>query len=338
MVTAADDGTSRVWDVATGKTVGDPIKDRGQARWASFDSEGRRIVVAYFDASSPTGSTAKIWDPREKRIVATLTGHTAGVNMAAFSRDGGKIVTASSDNTARVWNAADGALIKKLSGHTQGVFSAAFDRDGARVVTASFDGTARIWDAATGQEMGQPRVHWSPVADAQFDGEGKYIVTASRDGKARVWNAEPCGTECTACEPLRTLVGHRKEVTSAEFSRDGKHVLTAANDKTARIWDWEKGTTVVGLEGPAGVFGWISRAHFSPASDRILAMFGGTSAYIWDLEKFDKAKPVALRGHGAGLKFADFSVTGDRVVTASLDKTARVWNPSTGEQILQDRA
>lgn len=335
VVTAADDGTVRIWEVATGKEVGEPIEARGQARWASFDHEGHRIVVAYFNASSPTGSTAKVWDRREKRFVATLSGHQAPLNFAAFSSDGATILTTSFDETARLWNATDGTLFKELKGHTKGVLSADFDPTGARIVTASFDYTARIWDAATGKQIGTPLVHTAPVISARFDGDGKYIVTASMDRNVRVWDPAACEKEGQACKPLRTLRGHRKRVTSAMFSSDGARILTASSDKTVRVWDWRHEATLVALQGPSGSFGWISRAVFSPspAEDRLLAMFGGTSAYIWDLKSHEPAASVVLRGHTEDVKFADFDVTGNLVVTASMDKTARVWDLSNAQQI-----
>src|SRR5262249_42235336 len=65
----------------------------------------------------------------------------------AFSPDGSRIVTASSDNTARIWDAASAREIAVLRGHDSYVNSAAFSPDGSRIVTASSDKTARIWDA-----------------------------------------------------------------------------------------------------------------------------------------------------------------------------------------------
>jgi WD40 repeat protein len=77
----------------------------------------------------------------------SLSGHESAVTSAAFSPDGARIVTASSDNTARIWDAATAKEIAVLRGHEGFVNSAAFSPDGARIVTASSDNTARIWDA-----------------------------------------------------------------------------------------------------------------------------------------------------------------------------------------------
>jgi WD40 repeat protein len=79
-------------------------------------------------------------------IGAPLVGHEGFVFSAAFSRDGKRIVTASSDKTARLWDAESGKQIgTPLVGHEGAVFSAAFNPDGKRVVTASSDKTARLW-------------------------------------------------------------------------------------------------------------------------------------------------------------------------------------------------
>jgi WD40 domain-containing protein len=110
------------------------------------------------------------------------------VNSAAFSPDGSRIVTASSDNTARIWDAATAKEIAVLRGHEDIVSSAAFSPDGSRIVTASWDNTARIWDAATAKEIAVVRGHEGPVQSAAFSPDGSRLVTAG-DKTARVWDA-----------------------------------------------------------------------------------------------------------------------------------------------------
>ena len=71
-----------------------------------------------------------------------LAGHTDEVQHAAFSPDGGRIVT-DSGYTVRLWD-SEGNEVAVLEGHTDFVHGARYSRDGSRIVTASDDGTARL--------------------------------------------------------------------------------------------------------------------------------------------------------------------------------------------------
>ena len=170
--------------------------------------------------------------PRPARRSSSSEAMTGPVSSAAFSPDGSRIVTASSDKTARIWDAATGKEIVVLRGHDDDglVFSAAFSPDGSRIVTASDDKTARIWDAATGKEIVVLRGHDDGVTSAAFSPDGSRIVTASDDKTARIWDAAT-GKE------IVVLRGHDGPVNSAAFSPDGSRIVTASDDKTARIWD-----------------------------------------------------------------------------------------------------
>jgi WD40 repeat protein len=55
-VTASWDTTARVWDAATGKPIGEPLRHEGPVNAASFSADGTRIVTASAD------DTARIWD------------------------------------------------------------------------------------------------------------------------------------------------------------------------------------------------------------------------------------------------------------------------------------
>jgi WD40 repeat protein len=86
--------------------------------------------------------------PQTGALLLTLEGHDGEVSCCAFSPDGTRIVTGSTDKTARLWDAATGALLKTLEGHTHVIYSCAFSPDGERIATASRDTTARLWHAA----------------------------------------------------------------------------------------------------------------------------------------------------------------------------------------------
>ena len=80
---------------------------------------------------------------------ATLSGHSSGVLLAAFSPDGKTVVTSSWDKTAKLWDAVSGACRATLSGHSNDVSAAAFSPDGKTVVTSSWDKTAKLWDTSS---------------------------------------------------------------------------------------------------------------------------------------------------------------------------------------------
>src|SRR5262249_28239496 len=67
--------------------------------------------------------------------------HDEGVQSVAFSPDGQRLVSASSDRMVRVWNADGSGQPVVLRGHDGVVWSAAFSPDGQRIVSASDDDT-----------------------------------------------------------------------------------------------------------------------------------------------------------------------------------------------------
>src|SRR5262249_40605726 len=118
-------------------------------------------------------------------------GHTGAVNVAAFSPDGSRVVTASADGTARIWNPQTDTEIAVFEGSKDHLFSARFNPDGTGVITASADKTVQIWDVRTHAQIAvfnrDPAVKWF---SASFSPDGKRVVAASADRIARIWDVE----------------------------------------------------------------------------------------------------------------------------------------------------
>lgn len=182
VLTASDDGTAKVWDSATGKTL---------LTLANHEAPVRSAVWSPSEAQILTGGgngTARAWNATTGAELLTLSGHTtATIGTALWSPDGKRIVTADWGGTVLVWDAMTGAELFNLAGHTDAVVAAAWSPDGKRLVTASDDGTARVWDANTGAAL-LTLSHTDRVEWAAWSPNGTRLLTASYDGTVKVWD------------------------------------------------------------------------------------------------------------------------------------------------------
>jgi WD40 repeat protein/transcriptional regulator with XRE-family HTH domain len=119
-------------------------------------------------------------------------------------------------------------------------------------------------------------------------------------------------------------------VYSVVFSPDGKYVLTGGYDGIARLFDVQTGQVVrqfTGNEERRGM-----RAIFSPNGGSIFASSIDGSVWKWDL----KSGAVQLHlSYDDALADIKISPDGTRLLTASLDKNARLLDAQTGATICQ---
>jgi hypothetical protein len=171
--------------------------------------------------------------------VVQIFQHEAAVGACAFSPDGTRIASASSDRTARIWDVVTGGPVTPPLQHEEAVRSVQFSLDGRRIVTASADKTARVWDALTGQPLSSPIEHPATVLSAVFSPDGTLILTASADGRATLWDwltGKPVGPAMKNATDRPGLIAP-----SPSFSPDGRRVLTVNPDGTVTIWDLDRG-------------------------------------------------------------------------------------------------
>jgi hypothetical protein len=124
IVTGSADKTARLWDVVSGKPIGEPMKNEDAVTSAQFSPHGRRIVIVLED------KTARLRDAVSGGSIGEPMMHKDVVTSAQFSPDGQRIVTASFEKTARLWDTVivtdkdtteDVLLLAELAESTGGV-------------------------------------------------------------------------------------------------------------------------------------------------------------------------------------------------------------------------
>ena len=321
LLTSSDDG-ARLWVVASGKQLGEPIRHGEVVRYAAFSPDGTRLVTASNDR------TARVWDVATRRPVGEAMRHKSYVGMAVFSPDGARIVTAAGDQiataigdeasttgkgTAHLWDASTGMPLGEEMQNEADFRSVAFSPDGTRVLTVGEAGPARLWDGLTGQPLGEPMRYNDLIRTAVFSPDGRQIVTASLDRTARLWDG-------FTGRPLAGPMRHPGYVDAATFNLDGTRVLTACEDNVARMWDVASQKPVV-ARMPHTL---LRMAGFSPDGTRVLTVGMDKAVRVWDGINGDWLE-LLLR-HEANIRFAIFSPDGARIATASTTGAVRLWD------------
>jgi len=227
------------------------------------------------------------------RIQLTLPGYGQKLTAIAYNPEGTRLATGSADGTASVWDASSGTLLFRLIAGLPGLtWTTGIDTLNAPV---------RYPWPSSGPLFKQS--HAERVHDVAFNLNGTLLATGGGDHLARIWDANS-GRE------LLVLVGHTGPVTAVAFSPDGKKLVTGSRDSTARVWDAASGEQLLCLAVNVVNMNWtVDSGEWKPYVPH----------NALKLDTWNWVKSVA------------FSPDGTRLVTASLDKMARVWSSTSGE-------
>jgi WD40 repeat protein len=296
-------------------------------------------------------------------LLRILTGHEGAVTSLAISPDGQCIASGSDDTTIKVWETSTGRELLTLEGHTSGVNCLAYSPDGTRIASGSDSdddlewqpgngGELALWDASIGSNIFTRNAgySWGGIFDVAFSSDGCQIATCGGDcydwvGPPSVWNA-------STGEVVRRLLEDTDWDTISEAVGD---------NGGSRIGDWIElletaGESFIPFDGHRGRG--VSCEAFSPDGRRV-AVARGNVVELWDPVKRKKANRenlctprgranreelrrelfpkvmVFYRGLDAIKDLAragcvEFSRDGQRIASASGDKTIEVWDASTG--------
>lgn len=255
-------------------------------------------------------SFLKIWDLDSKECIASLSGHTAGINDLDIHPAGNVFVSASLDCTLRVWDMHTYKCLWTLEGHTDQVSFAKFSLHPAHVVSTSLDGTVRLWNLDAGKCIAVLEGHTSGITAMCV--RDKYTITGATDGTIIVWDT-------TQSRMLHILSGHTDRITAIQLDLESQRVVSVSWDSTVRVWDFVKGTCVRVLTGH------IFRIRcVDICGDTLVSGAWDNEAKVWDI-KTGQCRQT-LSGHGSYVWATQLTARCRRAVTGSWDHSIRVWD------------
>ena len=277
-------------------------------------------------------------------------GHRVRVARLAYHPTGRFIGTASFDTSWRLWDAATCQELVLQEGHSKEVYAIAFQNDGALAVTGyaryairsmgarrgprqrpahgwarpnvvgsrlrgparrrGLDATGLLWDLRSGRKAMALEGHVKGILAVDVSPNGYEVATGSEDNTVRVWDLRK--RRCRSVIPAHTSL-----VSSVRYEpTHGDFLVTSGYDNTVRLFvapEWKHVKTLAGHEG------------------KVMCVDISSGACVRGAEpETARRRRDCSRGTlrvGAGPGGACTTTDGKRLVSASYDRTFKLWEP-----------
>lgn len=353
---SCSEATPYLWNFSVKKEhafIPDSLQNAEAIVNAIFNSDGSKILTMSKD------SFVRVWDTKGN-VLAALQ-HSDRITDAAFSPNGKWIATASDDKIVRLWDLANQKQAGAAMKHDGPVYSVCFSNDSKQILTAGSDKIIRLWDVAPVEVDNKKNIlrHKGIIKSAVFNNDGTKILTAGADSIARLWNR-------INNQQIQAFK-HSGNINSAVFTHDYLQIITASDDSTVRMSEVATGKTIINLNfnekinkaipdkynkrlliagNDGNVMLWdistqpaalldsfkfedaVNDAAFSP-DEKLILIAAGNAAYILNASS---GNIIQTFKHDEQVSSAVFNHNGTKVITASWDGTARLWNAVTGQQ------
>jgi WD40 repeat protein len=232
IVTHSAGGGVQVYDAASGKLLGVPIKSMDGIAFASLSNDGR------YEVTSSTGSITTVWDASNGQKIVQNTGDAIplGILDAIVSPDGSEFVTngfgSNWNQQAQIWDTKTGKFLRGLNGiNLDYVVQMNYSPDGKYIagisrlaLSSDINFTFVIWNASTGSLIKRVQFKDDIETYTFIPGEATAILSLSNGSliPVNLTNGK-LGTE---------FGSPRTATISAAVTSDGEQLAVAGTDGT----------------------------------------------------------------------------------------------------------
>lgn len=282
------DGSIGIWDVTTGKLVGQPLVSRyGGVSDVAFSPDGTTLI------SANGNSNIVLWDLQKRQELNRIHDETISLLFGvAFAPDGKRIAFVA-DKKVVVWDLTQWKKITDIPVHDR--FAVEFSPDNnfllfaGSVSSGAMNNAIVLWNTLTNEETSLPGVRLGS-ASATFSPDSSRLAAADNAGGIAIW-------DLATYKLLNWLSeGSGNMVVGVTFSRDGKILASSTCTRPGidsaglqhclegEIVLWDMATFKPVGRIPAGNAGAVSSLAFSSGSYVLASNGSDNTIILWNMD------------------------------------------------------
>jgi WD40 repeat protein len=320
LASGGQDGCVHLWDIATRKeielTYGNPL---GRFSQFTLSRDGKHL------GARDSFGEIRVWNLDEGKlqrfrrigkndVIGSPSVTCVGSQMVLFGED------ASRGLRLDVLDAGKGRGIARIPlGHVSRnlIYTYAPELKAKVEEDESKDHALLLRDLVTKQPLGRFEGHFGNIVAGVFSPDCKSLATSSKDYTIRIWDV-------ATKRERHCLKGHGggATVTTLAFSSDSKCLATAGNDGRISVWNSADGQRLRRWAVQDDVP--INCLALSSDGKWLLANAAKGCFRLWDVTSGSTSPPI--QGHRDDVVFAAFLSEPQRLLTASMDGTALIWD------------
>lgn len=315
LASASDDGTVRIWDVATRETLAVLGGPTGEITDLTFNSDSTVLAAGYYNRNDNSGMI-QIWDITTGQLRLVLD--IPWPNKLTFRPNSTQVAAISNNRGIILLDTASGQRLKTLQVDTHfGLMCLSFSPDGRGLVTGYADGMVRLWDVDAGAVVREFGGNTGGIDDMAFSPDGRTIAAISfRDDLLQLWDVETALLVASVQDDRADRLAYRP---------DGTALLTVGYDR--QFWDMTTADRVPVIKGLTFANeGHINDAAYSPDGSLIAAVDLQGKLYILNADGEIRA---TLQSGQVNLSSTAFSPDGTLIATGGNDGVIRLWSMSS---------
>ena len=279
ILSSGDDGTIRLWDIATRKEVNNFPGEKVSSgvvypvTGVAYSPDGKTFI------SGQKTSLPKLWDIALGKVIKRVSQKTAGVYSLAVSPSG-NLIALGTYGSISICDANSSKEILIPISRTSPIIAVKFSPDSQTLVAVADNQEISLWDTNSGTKIRNFDIHnyqkdVEYATDASFTPDGKTLITGgfNKDpyqGIIKMWNAND-GTL------IHTIIDGQS-VDCIAISHDGQKLATGNFDHTVKIWEISTGKLLKVLVGHKN---YIKSVCFSPDDKTVVSSSTHGAINLW---------------------------------------------------------